>query len=374
MNKFFVQKVPQIGVNDNEAKVVEWYVSDGEKVEIGKTLCQIETTKSIIDIDAEAGGLAFPLCEVDEEVSVNDPLVLIGSNFEESIKHRETLAAQRQQASSDVNKGSSVTAKAKKLASELGVDLGELVRAQEGVVREVHVREYAISRSRKENSIPERFDVVGDDQREPLVIYGAGAGAANLAEAIDLQGIYKVVCFVDDSPGDRLTHCGLPVFSANRLSEIASAGVSALACGVAQANVRKTIMGIADTHGLELPSIIHPTAFVSVTAKIGRGCYVKAGAIIDSNCIVGDMCIIDNGATLAHDNEIADCVHFAPMATTGGSVSVGHSTVVGIGASIGTGVTIGSRCIVSVGSAVTKNINDNSVIEGVPGRVIGVRK
>ena len=86
------------------------------------------------------------------------------------------------------------------------------------------------------------------------------------------------------------------------------------------------------------------------------------------------MSIIDNGVTIAHDNKISPCVHFAPRASTGGGVSVGHSTIVGIGASIATGIVIGSRCIISVGSSVTKNIDDLCVVEGVPGRVIGTRK
>jgi len=374
MKNILVQKVPQIGVNDNEVRIVEWYIDEGEEVETGKTLCQIETTKSIIDVDAETDGFAVPLCLIGEEVSVSDPLVIIGKNLEELNIYKNKLSTQRQSAASHAIKGSSVTAKAKKLAAELGVDLDELVQSQEGVIREVHVQEYFNSKNKKENIVPLKFNVNDNDQRTLMVVYGAGSGAANLAEAIDLQGLYKVACFVDDFPGDKLLHCGLPVFNAKYLDEIIRAGVVAIACGIAASDVRKRIMDISDTHELELPSIIHPRAFVSTSAQIGRGCFIKAGAVIDSNCSIGEMCIIDNGVTIAHDNRLSHCVHMAPMACTGGGVSIGHSTVVGIGASIATGVEIGSRCIISVGSSVTKNINDNSVVEGVPGRVIGVRK
>ena len=74
---------------------------------------------------------------------------------------------------------------------------------------------------------------------------------------------------------------------------------------------------------------------------------------------------------IAHDNQIGDGCHLAPGAVFGSSIVVGKNTVVGIGVSVSTGINIGKNSIVSVGTSVTNNVKECSVIEGVPGKVIG---
>ena len=84
--------------------------------------------------------------------------------------------------------------------------------------------------------------------------------------------------------------------------------------------------------------------------------------------------IIDNGSVIAHDNQIGNGCHIAPGVSLGSSISIGDFTVIGIGACISTNVIIGKNCIISVGSSVTKDVPDNSIVEGIPGKVIGTVK
>ena len=102
--------------------------------------------------------------------------------------------------------------------------------------------------------------------------------------------------------------------------------------------------------------------------------FYQAGAIVETNSTIGEVCIIDNGVVVAHDSKIGPGVHLAPGVSTGGSVQIGSRTIVGIKSSVATGTIIGENCIVSVGTAVTRDVPNNSVIEGVPGKIIGVRK
>ncbi|TYC08802.1 acyltransferase [Bizionia gelidisalsuginis] len=52
------------------------------------------------------------------------------------------------------------------------------------------------------------------------------------------------------------------------------------------------------------------------------------------------------------------------------SVIVGDGTWIGTGAIILPGVTIGRMCIIAAGSLVNKDINDNTIVGGVPAKVI----
>lgn len=53
-----------------------------------------------------------------------------------------------------------------------------------------------------------------------------------------------------------------------------------------------------------------------------------------------------------------------------GQITIGDNVHIGTNAIIMPGVTIGSNCIIGCGSIVTKNVPDNSVVVGIPGRVI----
>lgn len=55
---------------------------------------------------------------------------------------------------------------------------------------------------------------------------------------------------------------------------------------------------------------------------------------------------------------------------TFGKVMIGNNVHIGTNAVIMPGVSIGNNCIVGVGAIVTKNVPDNSVVAGVPAKII----
>lgn len=372
MKKNFVQTVPQLGVNDNEVRIVAWHVSEGEKCRTGQIICSVETTKAVIEIEAQAEGFTVPVFFVGEEVSVSQPFVIIGEDLDFMQCQREEFRGPRQKQENKIG-NILITTKARRLAENLGVNLISLVKNKvSGVVREVDVRQAYELGNVGIIEVPAQFKT--STERLQIVIYGAGAGAVSLKEAVDLGDKYEVVCFVDDASDRPFKHCGLPVFHGSQLEQLSRIGIHGVAVGIAALGIRLRIRDCASNYGLCVVTIVHPQSFVAQSVRIGHGCFVKAGAIIDTNTTIGDMCIIDNGVVVAHDNTIADAVHLAPGVCTGGFVKIGTKTIVGIGSSISTGAEIGQNCIISVGTAVTCDVSDNSVFEGVPGKVIGLRK
>lgn len=51
-------------------------------------------------------------------------------------------------------------------------------------------------------------------------------------------------------------------------------------------------------------------------------------------------------------------------------ISIGNNCWIGSNVSIMPGVTIGNGCIIGVGAVVTKNMPDNSLIAGIPAKII----
>src|SRR5262249_18570069 len=131
--------------------------------------------------------------------------------------------------------------------------------------------------------------------RPAVAIYGAGKGAVTVKECLELGGSFDPVCFLDDSPITDIV-AGLPVYHGSVLDRLRERGVSGIALAVGSAPVRLKLRSRCAELGIELINVIHPHAYVAPSACIGRGNYIKAGALIDSNTRVGDCCIIDNGA------------------------------------------------------------------------------
>jgi pyruvate/2-oxoglutarate dehydrogenase complex dihydrolipoamide acyltransferase (E2) component len=73
---------PRENVNDETVKIVAWIVSEGDRVEVGQSLVQIETSKTVLEIEAPAAGFLRRAVREGEEVAIGglighiDPVVI----------------------------------------------------------------------------------------------------------------------------------------------------------------------------------------------------------------------------------------------------------------------------------------------------------
>ncbi len=369
----FVVAVPQLGVNDDTATLIEWFVEDGAPVAVGDVLCVVETAKASYEVDAEAAGLLAHLVAAGAEILVREPIAYIGVDPQALARAKLAFQAEKKAAQPGApgeEGDAKATAKARRLATELGVDLRQI--ETDGIVREKDVRAFATGDEQAEPLSP--ADLKWNLDSTPVLIYGAARGAVTLKECLDIDPAYEVVCFIDDDPNHPTDVHGLPVFHSSLLEEVIARGVSYLATEIAAGHVRLRIREQCDKLGLTLINAVHPRAFVSPSARLGRGNFIKAGAIVATGTVVGDCCVIDNGAILAHDNVLEDGCHLTPGAALGSGIRVGKLAIVGIGANVATGVTIGRGAIITPGASVVKDVPDFAVVEGVPGKIVGKRK
>ena len=154
-----------------------------------------------------------------------------------------------------------------------------------------------------------------------LLVLGAGGYARAVAEAAMAMGDHTVVGFVDDRWPDLPAIWGLPVVG--RLSDLP--GLRALAESVVpaigDAQARRSACERALAAGFELANIVHPRAFVSPSAILGRGLTLMAGAIIGTEAHVDDGAIINAGAVLDHHAHVGAYARMGVGAClSGGSV------------------------------------------------------
>ena len=101
---------------------------------------------------------------------------------------------------------------------------------------------------------------------------------------------------------------------------------------------------------------IHPGA------KIGKGVFIDhgMGVVIGETSEIGDRCLLYQGVTLGGTGK--DCGKRHP--------TLQENVVVGAGAKVLGAIQIGSNTRIGAGSVVVKNVEKNSTVVGIPGRVV----
>ena len=367
-NKNYIEiTLSQVGVNEDSGVLQEWLVKKGQFVSVGTIICEFETTKTIIEIEVENEGYIVPIVEEQEEVNVGDTIAILVSD-KKSIKSAKSNYYKTQNSiKKEYNKKYKITKKAKELIEKHNINI-ESINPTTEIIRTQDILGMI---NKPEPSSVVDFEINIHPEKKPLIIYGSSKGAVTLFETIEFGSPYQVGCFVDDKKSHEKFLLDLPVYHSSELNTLKNKGIKFIACEIANGKTRLRIKETIEKLGYELVNVIHQNTYISKSVKIGKGNYIKSAAVIETNTRIGDCCLIDNGSIIAHDNWIGNGCHIAPGASLGSSITIGDFTVIGIGACVSTNVKIGKNCIISVGSSVTKDIPNNSIVEGIPGKVIG---
>jgi sugar O-acyltransferase (sialic acid O-acetyltransferase NeuD family) len=126
---------------------------------------------------------------------------------------------------------------------------------------------------------------------------------------------------------------------------------------------------LLDSYGCKVANLIHPDIDMNYV-EIGHGCIFPEGTIIGGNTKIGNYVISRLRILISHDVTIEDYSFIGPGAIIGGNVVLQRGSYIGAGATIMQKRTVGAESIIGAGAVVTKDVAPNTVVAGVPAKVI----
>ena len=134
---------------------------------------------------------------------------------------------------------------------------------------------------------------------------------------------------------------------------------------------RSRIMEEINASGGFTPTLIHPAATVSPSARIGKGVYIQANAYIWTKATIGDYCIVSPNVVICHHTSIDRGCLISNTSGIGASIEIGKYVFVGMGATLVTGMKkVGDSAVIGAGAVVLKDVEEEATYVGVPARKI----
>jgi acetyltransferase EpsM len=207
------------------------------------------------------------------------------------------------------------------------------------------------------------------ERLKPLVLVGGGGHALVVGEAAGAAG-FELVGFLDDGPDAVLGRSPNTTIRIGKIAELDRIGDRGWVLGVGNLAFRgQLIERLAQFElGRGARTVIHPSAVVSPSARIGAGVFIGPGAIVNARALVMDHAIVNTGAIVEHECVVGFNSHIAPGAVLAGRARVGMQTLIGIGSRVLPELSIGDRCVVGAGSVVIRSVLDERTVMGVPAR------
>ena len=203
---------------------------------------------------------------------------------------------------------------------------------------------------------------------ERMLILGAGGHGHVVAETAQTMNSDIEIAFLDDNAN--ISNSRWPI-----LGPLATAFAGALLrnysfafCGLGDNKKRALWHKKLAEFGYETPSLIHSNAWISPTARVGKGTIICAGVVINARTTIGDNAILNTSCSIDHDCQIGWGAHVAPGSHLAGRVFVGNGVFIGAGATIIQDVSIGENSCIGAGAVVLNNIPPNSLAFGVPAK------
>jgi N-acetylglucosamine-1-phosphate uridyltransferase (contains nucleotidyltransferase and I-patch acetyltransferase domains) len=113
---------------------------------------------------------------------------------------------------------------------------------------------------------------------------------------------------------------------------------------------------------MKFRAVIHPSAYVSSSCRIGRGVIVGPNVTIGPNVAIGDYTLLNARVSVGHDAQIGSCNIVSPNVAFTGFAKVGDDNFFGLNSAVLPRVSIGNGNTIAAGMIVDKDVGNGEVV------------
>ena len=378
------ERIPRLGVNEDFAKLVEWYIEDGQFVKEEDPLALIETSKATFEITASNSGYVRILVPVGKKTPIQQVICILADSLEEINGFEELEISQ------SISDEVKATNKAIELATKLGVDIGKI--AKDGLIREHDVQGFyegsidvpKVEAEQQETEVqstprsgrvdPQLMRLIEQDRNfgdlsSELKVQIYKAMGAKIGDGVIIKQGAKIVAdylFIDESAiiGENTFIKGEEV----KIGRMVAVGGN---CSFVTRRIR-----IGDVCSIGEKVLIGGGGAWGEEAGIEIG----ARSLISSECIVntGHLVTIGEGVALSPRVQIYTHHHWQNILegynATFGPVAIGDKSYITGNCLIVPGVSIGKGCTALANSLIIDDIEDYTMVVGVPAKPVSKHK
>jgi len=207
-----------------------------------------------------------------------------------------------------------------------------------------------------------------------IIIVGAGALGQELAwlieEINDTNPEWNLKGFLDDFTfKQNKMILGYPTLG--KYENFTSYTDCFFIAGFGDAVLREKVIRKMNTQDLKWATLISPTVRVHKSNKIGKGVVIGRYTDLTINCTIHDFAMLNIHVVLGHEVSIGEYSIISPNVTINGGGRIGKGCQIGANAFI-KDIEVGDHSIVGASSCVVKNVDANSIVAGVPAKVIKI--
>ena len=207
-----------------------------------------------------------------------------------------------------------------------------------------------------------------------LLLVGASGFARETAEAVRarnaVEPTWSLIGILDDDPARHGTSVGgLPVLGPVELVHEHPDAAVVLCTGRPDNYVtRERIARRLDLPDERYATIVHPTASVGASCRVGAGSVLLGHVDLTADVEVGRHVEVMPHVVLTHDVVVEDFATIAAGVLVAGGCRIGSAAYVGSGARLREEIAIGERALIGMGALVTRDVPAERVWFGSPAR------
>jgi sugar O-acyltransferase (sialic acid O-acetyltransferase NeuD family) len=201
---------------------------------------------------------------------------------------------------------------------------------------------------------------------QKLLIHGSG-GHAIAAHELAILLKMEIAGFIDVKPNPNLLE-QKKIFQFEEILTSFQDFSHVVAIGDIQKR-RRAVQSILQVNpDVDFVSLVHPTAFVSSSASIGKGSLVFAYANIGPYAELGSFVISNTHSSIDHHSSVGDYSNISPGVIVGGKTSIGSEVFIGMGAKISNNLVLGNGCVIGANSFVSRSFKSGFIV-GTPAEI-----